>query len=171
MIDSFIKSSNPEDLIGVIKYNIDHFQNKDILFLMEGVVNNNLGYFILEIGLVVKNADSFSYYMDYLRDKIIKHNEPDISVKRNIEGRKFPFSFLERLIKGEFEEVEIEMYLFSPKNEEEVKWGSILFYFARLNQYGKITTNSELQVLELRYGSEYVSDAIVFLKIICGIRE
>ncbi len=170
-VDSFIKSSNPEDLIGVIKYNIDHFQNKDILFVMEGVVNNNLGYFVLEIGLLVKNADSFAYYMDYLRDKIIKHNEPDISVKHNIEGRKFPFSFLERLIKGEFEEVEIEMYLFSPKNEEEVKWGSILFYFARLNQYGKITTNSELQVLELKYGSEYVSDAIVFLKIICGIRE
>ncbi|MCI2412902.1 MAG: hypothetical protein MPI47_06230 [Cuniculiplasma sp.] len=170
-VDSFIKSSNPEDLIGVIKYNIDHFQNKDILFVMEGVVNNNLGYFVLEIGLLVKNADSFAYYMDYLRDKIIKHNEPDISVKHNIEGRKFPFSFLERLIKGEFEEVEIEMYLFSPKNEEEVKWGSILFYFARLNQYGKITTNSELQVLKLKYGSVYVSDAIVFLKIICSIRE
>ncbi len=37
--------------------------------------------------------------------------------------------------------------------------------------YGKITTNSELQVLKLKYGSEYVSDAIVFLKIICSIRE
>ena len=63
------------------------------------------------------------------------------------------------------------MYLFSPKNEEEVKWGSILFYFARLNQYGTISTKSELQVLKLKYGSEYVSDAIVFLKIICSIRE
>jgi tetratricopeptide (TPR) repeat protein len=171
VIDSFIKSSNPEDLIGVIKYNIDHFQNKDILFLMEGVVNNNLGYFILELGLVVKNTDSFAYYIDYLRDKIIKHNDPDISENHNIEGSKFPFSFLERLIKGEFEEVEKEMYLFSPKNEEEVKWGSILFYFARLNQYGTISTKSELQVLKLKYGSVYVSDAIVFLKIICSIRE
>ena len=87
---------NPEDLIGVIKYNIDHFQNKDILFLTEGLVNNNLGYFILELGLVVKNTDSFAYYTDYLRDKIIKHNEPDISENHNIEGSKFPF--WERLI-------------------------------------------------------------------------
>ena len=109
--------------------------------------------------------------MDYLRDKIIKHNDQNISVNHNIEDCKFPFSNLERLIKGEFEEAEIEMYLFSPKDTEEEKWGSILFYFIRLNQYGTITTGSELQVLKLKYGSEYVSDAIDFLKIICRIRE
>ena len=171
VIDSFIKSSNQEDLIRVIKYNIDHFQNKDILFVMEGLVNNNLGHFIPELGLVVKNTDSFAYYMDYLRDKLVKHDDQDFNANHNREGFKFPFSFLEKLIKADYEMAEKEVYLFSPKNKEEEKWGSMLFYYARLNQYGKITTCSELQALKLKYGSEYVSAAIDYLKIICSIKE
>jgi tetratricopeptide (TPR) repeat protein len=171
VMDSFIKTKDLDGIIGFVGFNLDYIKNKDITFIIERSVDNNSVNTVLELGLILRNTQKFEFYTTYLRNRITKSIDQDLIGNSNNAFYKSPFFILEKLFKGEFEEAEIQMYLFSPENEEEEKWASILFYFARMNQYGKITTSSELQVLELKYRLEYVSPAIDLLKIICTIRE
>jgi tetratricopeptide (TPR) repeat protein len=171
VMDSFIKTKDVDGIIVSVRYNLDYIENTDMLFIIENSVDNNLVNIVLELGLILRNSQKFAFYVTHLRNRIIKSNDRvQIGNSKN-RFYNFPYLILKKLFKGEFSNIETEIYLFSPHDSNDEKWLSILFYFARLNQYGSKTTATELHLLNLKYGSEYVSTALDFLKLISKIKK
>lgn len=171
VLESFITTGNLPGMISIIKSNIAQIDDGDISFIIDKCIEKDLVYFIFDAGLLFRETHIFPYYVKYLVSRVMKGKDRDSIIISANEKSEFLFMVLRKLMGGDFDSVESEMYIFSPENGDGEKWISILFYFARMNQYGTVTTESELHVLTLKYGTEYVSSAISLLRSITRVRE